>query len=435
MAGTAQANSPAVTFQASDEPGSWFECTNTHKTASKIGCAHLALGEASVGKSLAVINLGETIAFSSAGQANTLHTAVDLLYPTPASGTHTPFDVDLKPGRGKKFTVTPTDPGLHVFFCDIHPYMFAAVIVNDPNTEGLDLGATIDLPEVLASGITGLPVTSDLALRLVHTFFVVTNPANWQSFPATGTADWNTSYPAVPVNVGGAVVPDLDVFLRGYFKEGGPGVTPATRKTLAAPSMPVSAKGVGQVWVDTQFEKVTEKTKPGTATAVNATTWKVERKVALPHINMNNPHNMWTDRNQTLIYQTQWFDNTLAVFKRTNGHFLRNIQVGPAPAHVMTRTNNDQVHVSLNGGNDVVEFAPLATHIEKNIPMSDPSEGHDTHPHGHWMSADGAMMVTPNPDTEDSTLYDFEPFNTIGSRTPTGHHSLATSMMPDSSKY
>jgi DNA-binding beta-propeller fold protein YncE len=44
------------------------------------------------------------------------------------------------------------------------------------------------------------------------------------------------------------------------------------------------------------------------------------------------------------------------------------------------------------------------------------------------------MMVTPNDDTEDSTLYDFK-HDVIASRTAVGHHPIATGMMPDSSKY
>jgi hypothetical protein len=59
---------------------------------------------------------------------------------------------------------------------------------------------------------------------------------------------------------------------------------------------------VGEICVDTQFEKTRGKSKPGTATAVSGQTWKPTRKVALPQINMNNPHNMWTDKNQTRIY-------------------------------------------------------------------------------------------------------------------------------------
>jgi len=63
--------------------------------------------------------------------------------------------------------VTLTIPGLYVFFCDIHVYMFAAVIVDDPLTPELDLGKTVDLPSVTTNGIARLPTYSNLALRLV----------------------------------------------------------------------------------------------------------------------------------------------------------------------------------------------------------------------------------------------------------------------------
>ena len=91
---------------------------------------------------------------------------------------------------------------------------------------------------------------------------------------------------------------------------------------LADPPKP----GIGEVWVDTQFEMTSEKTKPGTATSVNALTWNVTRKVGLPEINMNNPHNMWTNKDQELIYQTQWFDNKLAVLERETGNLVNNIR-------------------------------------------------------------------------------------------------------------
>ena len=60
-----------------------------------------------------------------------------------------------------------TTPGLYVFTCKVHPYMFGAVIVDDPATDGLDLGETIDL----ATGIVNLPTSSDLATRLLRHLF------------------------------------------------------------------------------------------------------------------------------------------------------------------------------------------------------------------------------------------------------------------------
>ncbi|TLY06755.1 MAG: YncE family protein [Thaumarchaeota archaeon] len=180
------------------------------------------------------------------------------------------------------------------------------------------------------------------------------------------------------------------------------------------------------------MEETAGKTKPGTATAVDANNFKVVRKVALPSINMNNPHNMWTDRDQNVIYQTQWFDNRVTVFDRTSGKLIKDVVVGPDPAHVMTRVNNDKVHVSLNGENSVVELEPRLAAIDRNIPLGSPTES--THPHAHWMSSNGQMMVTPNADTDDSTLYNF-PTDSIASKTATGHLPIATGMMPDSSKY
>jgi len=203
--------------------------------------------------------------------------------------------------------------------------------------------------------------------------------------------------------------------------------------TLAALQNPPTP-AVGEVWAATQFELTSGKTKPGTVSAVDGTTWQVRRKVALPSVNMNNPHNMWTDRNQNLIYATQWFDHKLAVFDRVTGAFVRNVSVGEAPAHVMTRTDTDQLHVTNNGDvrtDSVMELAPLATAVERRV---DIGRGN---PHAHWMSADGHKMVTPNILTGDTTQFDF-PADRIDAILPTSSpfgHPIATGMMPDASKY
>ena len=69
-----------------------------------------------------------------------------------------PFDVDLETpthGMPAPEPVTLTIPGLYVFFCDIHVYMFAAVIVDDPLTPELDLGETVDLPALRQMELPG----------------------------------------------------------------------------------------------------------------------------------------------------------------------------------------------------------------------------------------------------------------------------------------
>jgi DNA-binding beta-propeller fold protein YncE len=465
--GASMAHAAGVTYQVTDNPGSWFECTTS--TSASFGCVHQALGsDSTTGRSLAVIKRGESITFQSGGgRANTIHTIVSLVYPTPASVptgqfTAMPFDTDIDVGTTSA-PIVPNELGLHVFFCDIHPYMFATVIVVDPSiptgtlspvgTIPLDLGKTVDLHKIVAETLPGLPTASDLALRLVHTYFIITNLHNWQQYPATGVTDWTPAYPGVTVsayqkNDNNPTTVNLDTLLRTYFNEGGTyldGSTGHPHKPLAAPVSP-AAPGVGQVWVDTQFEMMAEKTKPGTSTAVDASTFKVVRKVGLPGHGtnsgdgMNNPHNMWTDKDQKVIYQTEWFDHYLSVFDRKTGAFVRRIEAGLAPAHVMTRTNNDQVHVSQNGDNNVREFDSLAhgNGFLRDIPMVptvDPITGEEqsAHPHAHWMSADGDLMVSPNPDTENSTVYNFK--NNHGNTAPVGHFPIATGMMPDSSKY
>jgi DNA-binding beta-propeller fold protein YncE len=142
---------------------------------------------------------------------------------------------------------------------------------------------------------------------------------------------------------------------------------------------------------------------------------------------------MWTDIGQRLIYQTQWFDTKLTVFNRETGRLVRNIDVGESPAHVMTRVDTDQVHVSINGEGNVVELSPGARRIDRRIDTQHPGDL-PAQPHAHWMSHDGQTMVTPNSNTNDSTELALGP-GAIVAKTPTGFLPIASGMMPDASKY
>lgn len=410
-----QAANPPVNFIATDQPGPWFKCVGPGCVAKSV-----ALTE-----SLAIVPPNTEVRITIGTETNTVHTFTSLLWPVkPKQGfpgefinaQNMPFDQHAAfRGHDK---VTLVDPGLYVFVCKLHPFMLAATIVDDPaTTKGLDLG---DYIRLIGNNIT-VPTTSDLAARLLRAFFLITNPENYQNhdLATNSTRAWNVNLPAVPVLVTGGVPVMLNTLS-----------STKTLPELSPPAMP----GVGEVWIDTEFEKTTGKANPGTATAVDAKTWKVIKKVALPEIEMNNPHNMWTDRNQTVIYQTQWFDQYLTVFNRTTGGLIRNIHVGEAPAHVMTRVDTDQVHVSLNGEDRVVEYNPfLAGNFKRPIytqfATEDPAQ-----PHAHWMSYDGKTMVTPNSNTNDSTRIDI-PTGNIKAKTPTGTLPIATGMMPDASKY
>ena len=387
----AMASDPQIIFELTDEPGAWFRN---------------AAGPVAGFRSLAVATPGTEVRFK--GNSNTVHTRTSLIFPTGA--INMPFDT--APRKGSDEVVLHT-PGLYVFTCKIHPYMFGAVIVDDPNTPGLDLGENISL----VNGIT-VPTSSDLATRLLRTFFIATHPANWEDY--SSSTPWHITYPSVDVRITGGAVANLDAVLSARYGNDLP------KAALSNPATPA----VGEIWVDTQFEKTRGKSKPGTATAISGQTWQPTRKVALPQINMNNPHNMWTDRNQNLIYQTQWFDSKLTVFNRTTGAFLNNISVGESPSHVMTRVDTDQLHVALNGSSNndsVVELAPLANGVQRRINIGRGA------PHAHWMSHDGKKMVTPNAFSSDSTQYNFAN-DSIDAISPAGALPIATGMTPDSKK-
>ena len=381
-------------FETTDDPGSWFRSE---------------AGEIAGTQSLAVIEAGNT-AFFTMKETNTVHTVTSLLWPTGAANM--PFDQNAAFHGNAQ--VDLEDPGLYVFVCKLHPFMLAAVIADDPDTQGLDLGEKIDV----VNGITNLPTSSDLATRLLRTFFVATNPDNWQDFSSNDP--WHIQYPDVDVRITGGAVANLKDVLEDRYGQ-----------DIDLPDLKdPEENGVGEVLVDTQYETTSGKDKPGTATIVDAENWDVIRKVALK---FNNPHNMWTDKDQKLIYQTNWFDKYLTTFDRETGKQVANVKVGEAPAHVMTRTDNNKVHVSINGGDTVAELSPGGTKVERQIKISNKGDN-PGQPHAHWMGFDGKTMVTPNSNTADSTLYGFKN-NKILSKVATGDLPIATGMMPDSSKY
>jgi DNA-binding beta-propeller fold protein YncE len=414
-----QATGNTVQFISTDEPGPWFKCVGGY------GCVDAG------SKSLAIIKPGDTVQIDNGrgtnnrevDTTNTVHTFTSLLWPVKANGSNAnnmPFDQPEGAFRGTR-SVRLTTPGLYVFVCKLHPFMLAATIVDADGLGGggLDLRNPIRL---ISYPTLSFDTTSNLAVRLLRAFFLITNTNNYQNhdLATNSTREWKVTLPGVPVLLTGgveAMLSDLSI------------------NTTLDPTVPPppTIQGVGEVWIDAEYEKTAGKTKPGTAIAVDTNTWKVTKRVSLPDINMNNPHNMWTNRNQTVIYQTQWFGNHLTAFNRITGRKIRNITVGDAPAHVMTRVDTDQVHVSLNGDDAVIELNPGRLEFNRRIFTQYPGDN-PAQPHAHWMSFDGKTMVTPNSNTGDSTRINLKT-GKIKAKTPTGTLPIATGMMPDASKY
>ncbi|MBK5282085.1 MAG: hypothetical protein JJE16_08365 [Nitrospiraceae bacterium] len=432
-----QAQGKTTFFDVTDEAGWWFD------TGTKIGET----------RSLAVVGPGTKIKFlqksskfgpaaiNGASRVESLHTVTSLIWPSTANKNE---QMDQPTANQDDQEVTLHTPGLHVFVCKVHPYMLAGVIVDDPSTkDGLDIGAKLHLLGTTdpTNAATALPSYSDIGLRLVRAFFVVTSPANWKDYTKVGIP-YQPIYPAVPVilaDKNGNVVPvaDLNAALTGFIDGAD---IPAT---ITPPT-----DGVGEVWVDTQYEQTVSKgaAKPSTITVIDVAgvnKWKMKRKIALPAQQMNNGHNMWASHDQTQIYQTEWHGTSLYAIERATGLLLKEIKVGHDAAHVMTRVDTEQVHVSLNGEDAVVELDKVASpeYLQLN-PLRPGGLGRilmqavgqpQSQPHAHWMGHDGATMATPNSNSNDSTFFDFLA-NLIVKKEPTGALPIAAAMNPTSTK-
>lgn len=442
-AGPAPAPTPTATvdFRVTDIPGHFFDLdgmTNPNKAT----------------RSLAIVPPGAKINFwqeiNGVKVAESKHTVTSLIWPSTASANER---IDQASANQDNHSVTLKTPGLYVYVCKLHPYMLGAIVVDDPNTKtakgdpAFDIGEKLTLlikREVTDPANLTFDSFSDLGLRALRAFFIVTEPSNWKDYTKTA---YNPAYPPVPVVVtGGTVVDDLNAAIQGAFP-GGPIAASATKKP--------TVKGVGDVWVDTQFE-LTEKKGPdypGTMTKLSASTWELARKVGLPDQKMNNGHNIWPSHNQKELYQTEWQGNSLYVINPETGALIQELDLvnGPEvtskgikchdPAHVMTRVDTQQVHTGCNGDDGVMELNRLPDgklEINRLISMQDPSKPtKQTQPHAHWMGFDGKHMVTPNSNSADSTMYNFTGLATgqVVSKNETGAVSIASGIMPDSSKY
>lgn len=398
-----------VTFELTDVPGSHFRSVRGDMLS---GITHT--------KSLEIIPPGSSVHFIMS-DTNAVHTITSLIWPSDANDDTTPtgdsrripFD-QIKPYRGGGI-VKLTTPGLYVFTCKVHPYMFGAVIVNDRGVgEGLNLGDAIDI----AGGLNNIPTSSDLATQLLKLFFVSTTRENWQDY--TSNDPWTVAYPEVDVKTNAGVL-NLSTVLIARYHNGD------NKVALTSPFNP-TVPGVGEVWVNTQSEQTAGKTKHGTVTVVDATTWDITQKISLPVINMNNPHNMWTNRDQSIVYVTQWFDNRMTFVNRADGTLIRDIQVGDSPAHVMTLPTTDDLLITLNGENGIARIDAGAFEVNKRTMTQSPGAS-NANPHGHWIKFDGTLVGTSNIGSHDAGLYD----TTTGatkSRTKTGAgaHPIAAGM-------
>jgi len=305
------------------------------------------------GTSVTVIDPGQRVDFVIGNAfTDTRHTVTLLVKPV---GSRLVLDQDKS--QNGKISATFDLPGVYVIICKVHPFMTAVVAVRDARGNIPDVTAA-SLPFIAGLGRQALPAADVLSTLLTVAATDADKAAKWE--------------------------------IRG----------PADQRKPAVP-------GVGQVWVDTQFERVTGQgnaqgvPKPGTITVVDAETFTVRSETnGLGARGLwNNPHNMWANFRLDTIYNGNWFGKWINKIDRASGNILQSITVGEAPTHIVTiPTPGSQfgvLTVPLSADNDLVkvEDGPQGLKI---IGASPTGTGH-THPHGHWLSCgDGDRAIVPN---------------------------------------
>ena len=146
---------------------------------------------------------------------------------------------------------------------------------------------------------------------------------------------------------------------------------------------PPSAPGVGEIWLDTQYENVPGQDFPGTITVISAEDWSIKKVIS--HKEFNNPHNPWHNYDGRFIFQTQWHADKLHKIDAATKEVIGTASPGNAPAHVFVSPKNGKVYATLNNENKVVVF-DQNLNIIKEIKTSFGPHCMWIDPSGRWLS-------------------------------------------------
>lgn len=313
---------------------------------------------ATTGTPVRVVDVGYKAQFDRNTQSGTEHTVTLLIKPT---GSNLVVDQD-QAGNGK-IGVTFDVPGVYLLICKVHPYMTGVYAVRDAQGNIPDVTAQ-ELPFIGHLGVNSLPAATVLSVLTTIAPTDADKAAKWDIIGAG-----NQIIPAVP--------------------------------------------GVGEVWIDTQFENVPGQAddhgfpKPGTITVVNVDAvtdgapFTVEREInglAVKPGEWNNPHNMWNDTSLSAVYNTNWFAQNINKIDRASGAILNTIVTGQAPTHIVTIPNEASAQFGiltnpLSAENDIVKVSDQGDlKVVDHFPTG---EGRNN-PHGHWITSDGTKIVVPN---------------------------------------
>jgi plastocyanin len=306
------------------------------------------------GTPLSVIDAGQRVDFKIDDCCtNTRHTVTLLIRPEGSAVT-----MDQDSSKKGTLSVEFDVAGVYVFVCKVHPYMTGVVAVRDAAGAIPDVTAGA-LPFLRHLGLASLPAADVLAVLTTVAAGDADKLAKWDIL---GSAD--EVRPAIP--------------------------------------------GVGEVWVNTQFERVPGQTdaggvaKPGTITVLDAATFTIEREIDGRTAGgmWNNPHNLWASFALDAVYNSNWFGKWINKIDRADGRILDSLAVGEAPTHIITIPTPGSVQrgwltVPLSADKDFVKIEDAAGRLRKTD--AQPTGAGRNHPHGHWLTCGtGERLIVPN---------------------------------------
>ena len=148
---------------------------------------------------------------------------------------------------------------------------------------------------------------------------------------------------------------------------------------LSAPDIP----GIGEIWVNTQFEHIDGQDFPGSITVLDASTWEITDVIS--DNNFNNPHNLWNTYDNRYVFQTQWHSDKISKIDIDSKEIVESIALGNAPAHLFVHPTEDRIYVTLNN-EDRVMVLDSDLNILNEIQTSFGPHGIWIDPGGRWMS-------------------------------------------------
>jgi DNA-binding beta-propeller fold protein YncE/plastocyanin len=146
---------------------------------------------------------------------------------------------------------------------------------------------------------------------------------------------------------------------------------------------PPSIPGIGEIWINTQYEVVPGQDFPGTITVVDAKDWSIKKVITHPEF--NNPHNPWHSYDRRFVFQTQWHADKLHKIDTATKEVVASVSLGNAPAHVFVSPKNGRVYATINNENKVIVL-DQNLNILKEIKTSFGPHGMWIDPAGRWLS-------------------------------------------------